>query len=171
MTSIDQKYDVVVARVVDAHGVRGQVKVQPFTESAANLSQFQEWCLASPGSVSTVVNLTDSRVHGKFVIAQFEEFSDRDQALAVKGADVRVDSTTFPELADGHYYWKDLIGLKVVVTEIGEIGIVSSMMETGANDVLVVTGDRDRLIPYIAEVVKEVDLEKGTVLVDWDVDF
>ena len=76
-----------------------------------------------------------------------------------------------PPLEDGDFYWAELEGLRVVTVEGAELGVVKRLMETGANDVLVVQGERERLIPYVAAVVRNVDLDSRTIEVDWDKDF
>ena len=96
---------------------------------------------------------------------------DRDEALRFKGAYIKVDSSSFPELEPGEYYWSQLIGLKVTTTANGEVGTIVSMMATGANDVMVVSNGKQHLIPYTTEVVVEANIESGTMLVDWDVNY
>ena len=102
---------------------------------------------------------------------KLEGVEDRDEALRFKGAFIKVDSSSFPDLEPGEYYWSQLIGLKVTTTANGAVGTVIDMMATGANDVLVVSNGNQHLIPYTAEVVVETDIESGTMLVDWDVNY
>jgi 16S rRNA processing protein RimM len=120
----------------------------------------------------TVWRPEEGRAHGKGLAARLEGCSDRDQAQALGGAAVAVRRTQLPEPERGEFYWADLIGLQVVGAEGGELGRVSGLMETGANDVLIVQGERERLIPYLpGQVVLEVDLEAKRIRVDWDPDF
>ena len=109
--------------------------------------------------------------HGKSVIAQFEGVDDRDQAEAMVGADIGVSREALPEPGDGRFYWSDLIGLTVVHRDGTKLGIVESMLETGAHDVMVVVGDHERLIPFVNdEIVLGVDLSLRQIKVDWEWD-
>ena len=111
------------------------------------------------------------RDSGKFIVVQFDGINDRDEAALLTHAEVQVQRSQLPESEDG-YYWADLIGLNAITKDGVELGVVESLMETGANDVLVVKGDRDRLIPWIEnEVIVQVDLAGKTLTVDWDPEF
>jgi 16S rRNA processing protein RimM len=120
------------------------------------------------------VRIIASRVHGNTLVAQFEGVADRDAAAALKGCDVGVPRGEFPAAADGEFYWSDLIGLKVANTERYGFGQVTRILQTGANDVLVVAGGaggRETLIPFIAGVIRQVDLAAGEIVVDWGEDY
>jgi len=111
-------------------------------------------------------------MHGSAVIAQLEGVADRDQALELRSSKIVVPRDRLPPPEPGHFYWADLIGLRVENLEGTDFGGVSDILSTGANDVLVVNGERERLIPFIiGQFVKEVDLDTGTLKVDWDADF
>ena len=102
---------------------------------------------------------------------------DRDSATALVGREIAVTRQQLPALDEGDYYWRDLLGLQVINLDDVTLGTVANLMETGANDVLVVESHSDgerqeRLIPYIREqVIRHVDLEQGVIRVDWDPDF
>jgi 16S rRNA processing protein RimM len=99
-------------------------------------------------------------------------FDDRERAATLVGQQICVGRDQMPPTEEGEYYWADLEGLRVVTTGGRELGRVDRMMETGANDVMVVSGDRERLIPFIqGQYVKRVDLEAELIEVDWDPDF
>jgi 16S rRNA processing protein RimM len=105
-------------------------------------------------------------------VAKLASVDDRDQARQLVGADIAVDRDQLPALAEGEYYWNDLIGFQVVTRDGEELGRVTGLMQTGANDVLVVGGERERLIPFIREqVVVAVDAPARRIEVDWEVDF
>ena len=89
----------------------------------------------------------------------------------MRGQDVAVSRDDLPQAGANEWYWTDLIGLAVVNTAGDELGRVARIVRTGANDVLVVEGERERLIPFIEDVVREVDLAAGVVRVDWSADF
>ena len=110
--------------------------------------------------------------HGKGVVARLVGCDDRDQAQSLMGYEIGVYRDQLPETEPGEYYWNDLKGLKVVTLQGESLGIVDHLIETGANDVLVVKGERERLIPFVQDqVVTKVDLDNGEIQVDWDKDF
>nr|MDJ0906951.1 ribosome maturation factor RimM [Woeseiaceae bacterium] len=109
--------------------------------------------------------------HGKTVIAHLDGVDDRDAAAVLVDCDIAVDREAMPDAGDGSYYWADLEGLQVVRRDGTELGNVAYLMETGANDVLVVQGELERLIPFVVEkVILDVDLDNGVITVDWDWD-
>lgn len=159
---------IVVGTIRDAYGVRGWVKVQSYTQPATNIARYTPWVLRHRGGEQTLKVLSGKQ-HGDDVVVQLDGISDRDAALALKGAEIIVQREALPPLTQGEFYWVDLIGLDVVTTNGVKLGAVIEMMETGSNDVLVVRGERDRLIPFLrGTVVKDVDLSARRVTVDWD---
>jgi 16S rRNA processing protein RimM len=153
------------------YGVGGWVRVFSYTEPRGNIVDYQPWHLRS-GDDWEPRRLAEGRVHGKGVIARLEGCEDRDQALALMNREIGVRRDQLPATAPGEYYWSDLMGLEVVNLQHASLGKVDHLLETGANDVLVVVGDRERLIPFVQhDVVKRVDLETGVIQVDWDKDF
>jgi 16S rRNA processing protein RimM len=110
--------------------------------------------------------------HGKGVIALLADCEDRDQALALLNCEIGVQRDQLPATEPGEYYWQDLLGLDVVTLQDELLGKVDHLLETGANDVLVVQGEREHLIPFVLErIVKRVDLQAGVIQVDWDKDY
>jgi len=113
----------------------------------------------------------EGKRHGKSVIAHLEGVDDRDHAATLIGSDIAIPREELPAAEDGSYYWADLEGLQVVHRDGTDLGRVAYLMETGANDVLVTEGERERLIPFIAEkVILDVDFDKGVISVDWEWD-
>jgi 16S rRNA processing protein RimM len=110
-------------------------------------------------------------VHGKCVVAKLERCDEREAAAAMTGLEVAVPRSQLPLSAEGEYYWADLVGLEVRNLQRQTLGRVVSLLETGANQVLVVTGDRERLIPFVSAVVVTVDRARGEMVVDWGLDF
>lgn len=116
--------------------------------------------------------MLEGRQHGKGVVAHLQDCDDRDQAQALMGHEIGIRRDQLPVTAPGEYYWSDLHGLKVITLDGEALGTVDHLIETGANDVLVVKGERERLIPFISEqVIISVDLDAGEIQVDWDKDF
>jgi 16S rRNA processing protein RimM len=161
---------MILGRVSALFGVRGWVKVYSYTEPREAILQY-EGLLIGRGGVWKPAEVVEGQQHGKSVIALFKGFDDRDQAAVLIGAELGVYRDDLPEAGDGHYYWSDLVGLKVVHRDGTELGIVDEMLETGANDVMVVKGDKERLIPFVKdEIVIDVDLSEGRIDVDWEWD-
>jgi 16S rRNA processing protein RimM len=114
----------------------------------------------------------DGRAHARSVVVHLDGIDDREIARGLIGAEVRVARTQFAQAGSGEYYWVDLIGLQVVNAADEVLGVVDHLFATGANDVMVVQGERRRLLPYVAgKVVRNVDLRAGVIRVDWDRDF
>lgn len=162
---------ITVGRIVGVHGVRGWVKLLSHTDPIDNLLRYRPWRVALDGNAIELKPL-EGRVQGKSLVARLEGIDDRDQAMRWIGADIRIDRSQLPPPKKGEVYWVDLEGLKVRTTEGVELGTVSHLFATAANDVMVVQGERERLIPFIKErFVKSVDLEGDGIVVDWDPEF
>ena len=115
--------------------------------------------------------MLDARVHGSAVVAQMQGSEDRDAAARLRGNEVAVPRSALPAAKDNEFYWADLIGLKVENVAGQDLGEVVRILETGANDVLVVRGEREHLIPFVAVVVNDVDIANGVIRVDWGADY
>jgi 16S rRNA processing protein RimM len=161
---------VVMGRIAAPYGVQGWVKIQPFTEQLDGLLDYEQWWI-NEVSGWRECEVEEARVHGKALIAKFSSCDGRDAAFALRGKEIAVARSDLPEAGDDEYYWSDLIGLRVRNLQNDDLGKVTDVFATGANDVLVVQGDRERLIPFAGQVVKEVDLTAGSMIVDWDASF
>ena len=113
----------------------------------------------------------EGRLHQKGVVCHLKGYDDRAQAKELVDVDIAVTSDRFSELEPGEYYWHQLEGLEVVNLSGENLGKVDRLLETGANDVLVLKGEQERLVPYTPGVVAEVDLDKGRIQVDWEKDY
>jgi len=162
---------VKLGRISGLYGVKGWVKVFSYTEPRDSIIEYRRWFLVRNGQRSEIVPEA-GRAHGKGVIAKLEGVDDRDAAAMWIGAEIEVPRADLPASEDGSWYWADLMGLEVVNLQGERLGRVDTLLETGANDVLVVQGDRERLIPFILErYVKKIDLDSGLIEVDWDREF
>jgi 16S rRNA processing protein RimM len=159
-----------MGRIVAPFGVRGWIKVEPYTAEPGNLVAYRSWWVGSCGE-RREQRVEQAQVHGNSVVAKLAGYEDREAAAALRGSDVAVPRTALPDTGEGEFYWADLIGLQVVNTAGEDLGQISRMIETGANDVLVVEGERERLIPFIAEVVRQVDLAAKVIRVEWGLDY
>ncbi|EKF75633.1 16S rRNA-processing protein RimM [Alcanivorax hongdengensis A-11-3] len=167
----------VVGRFLGAHGVKGWVRVFSYTDPMDNLSSYQPWYVKGDQGWQPL-SLEGFRRQGKGLIAKIDGLNDRDAVNSLAGRDIAVPEALLPQSRGDEYYWRDLIDLRVRHVNGVDLGRVHSMMETGANDVLVVRGDgqsldrRERLIPWLPDqVVMKVDLAAGELTVDWDPDF
>ncbi len=172
---------VVIGRFTGTFGVKGWLKVYSYTEPLENFLDYHDYQIQRHG-IWQAVQFTDGKTHGKGLIVKLKGVDDPDQAAAYVSCDVAVATTQLPALPENEYYWRQLEGLQVIVDhpQRGQLvlGRVDHLLETGANDVLVVKGDeysidrRERLIPYLPEqVVLEIDLATQVMRVDWDPDF
>lgn len=151
--------------------MRGWVKVYAETRDRSEVLEFKRWYLRRADGWQALKVIT-GRVQSKGIIAQLEGVVGCDQARLLVGTEIAVRRADLPPAEPGTYYWDDLVGLKVVNLEGIEFGTVSHLFETGgANDVVVVQGERERLIPYTKDAVKKVDLKARVLHVDWDADF
>jgi len=162
-----------MGRVTVPYGVRGWIKVHTLTADPESLCDYPVWRLGRNGDWREV-RVIASRMQGNVLVAQLEGVDDRDAAAVLRGSDVGVPRAELPAAEAGEYYWADLIGLTVANIEQFEFGRVARILQTGANDVLVVgaeAGGGETLIPFIADVIKEVDLKSGRIVVDWGEDY
>jgi len=162
---------VVVGRIVGAYGVRGWIRIHSDCSPREAILGYSPWYLDDDGGWEKV-GLREGRQLGKSVIALLEGIGDRDVAGRLLGRQIAVRRDQLPALESGDYYWTDLEGLRVETSEGETLGTVHHLFETGANDVMVVRGERERLIPYVWEqVVRKVDTAAGIIVVEWDPDF
>ncbi len=162
---------VVLGKIAGAFGVKGWVKIHAFTSEHEGIFAYKPWFL-SENKQWRLVTLLAGQAQGKGLVAQLDGVDDRDKALALTGCEIGVLRSQLPVLPDGEYYWSDLTGLTVITLEGRELGKVDHFLETGANDVVVVKGDRERWLPWVMDqVIKSIDLKTQIIQVDWDPDF
>lgn len=162
---------VVVGRVAGVYGVKGWIKVVSYTEPRKNILTYRPWHLELAGRIEQVDPET-GRIQGKGLVAHLAGVEDRDEAAGLIGANILVNREQFAPTDENEFYWSDLVGLQVLTVEGIALGVVESLLETGAKDVLVLQGDRRRLIPFaIGETVRQVDMEAATIIVDWDPEY
>ena len=163
---------ILLGRVHGAFGVRGELKLESFTDPARAILRYQPWILRDAHGRERELEDARGRETAKGLVATFPGVDDRDAAEALRGSEVWVPRSALPPPAPGEYYWVDLEGLRVVNADGTDFGTVSHLFSTGANDVLVATGERERMIPFLQpDYVVAIDFEAGVVRVDWDPDF
>jgi len=162
---------VILGRVSGVFGVKGWLKVQSYTEPRDNIVGFGAWTLRMNG-VDHAFDVEEGHSHAGSVVAKLHGLDDRDRARDWVGADIVVPREQLPKIAAGELYWTDLEGLEVRTTTGTVLGTVDHLLATGGNDVLVLDSSPRLLIPFVAgDVVKEVDLKAGLIVVDWSPDF
>ncbi|HHW78408.1 MAG TPA: ribosome maturation factor RimM [Xanthomonadaceae bacterium] len=162
---------IVLGRVSGLFGVRGWVRVFSHTEPREGIVRYNPIFLRRRDEWQPF-EIEAGHAHGAGVVLKFAGCDDRDQATALLQADIAVRRAQLPPPEPGEYYWADLEGLRVVTLDGVELGTIASLFATGANDVMVVRGERERLLPFIKDrVVVEVNLEQRLMKVDWDPDF
>ncbi len=166
-----QERRILLGRVLGAFGVRGELKLHSFTDPVSMAMKYQPWILVHAGREQELA-VVRGRETNKGMVITIAGIEDRDAADALAGAEIWVPRSQLPKPKPGEHYWVDLEGLRVVNREGVLLGTVSYLFETGANDVMVVAGDRERLVPYIpGQFIDSVDFDAQLIVVDWDPDF
>ena len=165
--------DVLVGKIMGAHGLKGWVQVFSYTRPAEQILTYSPWQLVSPDEREDFI-ISSSRVSGKKILVLFDECRSRDIADGLNARQVFIDKSQMPDLEGGDFYWNDLVGMQVKSTDGIFFGKVDTLMETGANDVLVVGpskgswDNQERLIPYVeGEIIVEVDQSSNQITVNW----
>ena len=160
--------EIPLGYIAGVHGVRGWVRVHSYTEPREQVVAYRRWILRRNGERSDA-EVTTGQAHGKSVIAKLAGVDDRDAAADLIGAEILMPRSGLPECGPREYYWADLAGMQVLDQAGNLLGEVDHLIETGAHDVLVLTGSPQRLIPFVLDsIVTDVDLEHRTITVTWD---
>lgn len=168
----DNERRILLGRIVGAFGIRGQIKIESWTEPRDAIFRYQPWILVDAAGRERQLEGARGKESGKHLVATFPDVTDRDMVEAMRGTDIYVPRSALPPPKPGEFYWVDLEGFRVVNLEGVDFGTVSHLFSTGANDVLSIRGDRDRMVPFVEpDFVKSVDFEAGLITVDWDPDF
>ncbi|MGE0874737.1 MAG: ribosome maturation factor RimM [Burkholderiales bacterium] len=155
-----------MGRITGSYGILGWVRVLPYSDERDALAGYPEWWVGGEP-----VRLEEARLQGAVLVARLAGVDTREQALKLKGAAVAVPRRAFAPAAEGQYYYADLVGFDVVNAQGEELGSVASLFSNGAQDVLELGGERKRLLPWIPQVVKNVDLAARRIEVDWGADW
>ncbi|HCM46960.1 ribosome maturation factor RimM [Colwellia sp. 75C3] len=173
-----EEKQIILGKVGAVYGIKGWLKIHSFTDETEAILDYFPWSLKLGNNTQTV-EITDWRKHNKVLIVKVAGIDDRDEAQALVGSEILTNEAALPELSQDDFYWRDLIGMSVVTNKGYDLGVVTDMMETGANDVLVVKANlkdgfskKERLIPYLFEqVIESVSIENKQICVDWDPGF
>jgi 16S rRNA processing protein RimM len=152
-----------MGRVAGSYGVRGLIRVRPYSAEPEALAAYRKWRIGAED-----YGVEETKVHSGALLARLAGIGTREQALRLKGKAVSVPRAALPEPEAGQYYWADLVGLEVVNAQGSVLGVVQGLFSNGAHDVMELTGDRStRLVPFLPAVVKKVDLEGRRIEVEW----
>ena len=155
---------VELGRVVGAFGIKGWVRLRSYTDPPEGVLRYRQWFIG--GREWRVV---EGRGQGDTVVAALEGLQDRDAAAALRGATIEVPRSALPEPKRGEFYWTDVLGSEVVSTAGAKLGTLQSVTSNGAPDVMVVAGERERLIPFVVgPIVKSVDPAAKQIVVEWE---
>lgn len=155
---------VELGRVVGAFGIKGWVRLRSYTDPPEGILRYRQWHIG--GREWKVV---EGRGQPEGVVAALEGLQDRDAAAALRGAVVEVPRSALPKPKRGEFYWTDVLGSEVVSTTGAKLGTLASVTSNGAQDVMVVTGEVERLIPFVVgPIVQNVDPVAKKITVEWD---
>ncbi len=171
LAKMDQRNDdICVGQVTGVQGLKGWVKVFSNTDPRENIVNYSPWMLKAADAIQTLD--VEGRLQGRLVLAKLAGIESREAAAELIGSKIYIWPEQLPALDENEYYWSDLIGMQVESISAETLGQVEDMMETGANDVMVVKGDKERLIPFVLDdIVCEVDLANRRIVVDWQADY
>ena len=161
---------LILGRLGATYGVRGWLHLNSFTDPIDNILQYPKWHILHQGQWQ-LIELEQGKRHGKRLVIKFKGIDDPERASQYTNNNIAVPQDALPPLSDEEYYWKDLIGATVVTQQGVCLGRVDSLMPTVSNDIFIVQGERQRLIPYTDEVVIQIDLHLQQITVNWDPEF
>ncbi|GAB3032391.1 ribosome maturation factor RimM [Bowmanella dokdonensis] len=174
----DASETLVVGKIGAPYGVKGWVKITSYTDVPEGIFDYAPWLLKTEGGLKEL-KVDQWREHNNGLVAKLDGVDDRDAVDRLKNLEICIQAEQLPELEEGDFYWRDLVGMRVVNLKGYDMGTVRELFETGSNDVMVVKanindafGQKERMIPYLLDqVVKQVDRAEKTITVDWEADF
>jgi 16S rRNA processing protein RimM len=166
MKSVEKEY-VVIGKLGSTHGIQGWLKLYSFTEPATNIMIYKPWYLEEAVGWK-LIKLEASKKHAKNIIIKLAGYDTPEQARLLTGKKIAVLRSQLPPLNKDTFYWSDLQGLTVINKNGAVLGKVIYLLETGSNDVLVVKGDKEHAIPYLVDVIVNVDLASQVIYVNWE---
>jgi 16S rRNA processing protein RimM len=162
---------IEVGRLGAAHGVRGWLRVQSFTDPPQRLFEWRRWLLQQDGGATREVKLIESRPQGNGWIAKLDGVEERDAASRLAGQMVLVARDELPPTQEREFYRADLLGFGVTNVEGAVLGVVDHFVDTPGNVVMVIRGAREYLIPVTAQHLRQIVASDLTLIVDWPEDF
>ncbi|MCF8006853.1 MAG: ribosome maturation factor RimM [Methylovulum sp.] len=163
---------IKIGEITSSFGIKGWLKVFSFTDERERILTFSPWIIKKPHAEPAKYTLSDGALHGKNVIVKLKEIDTRNQADTFIGSEIFIRQDQLPRPQQGEYYWSDLIGMAVITRLNVPLGRIDSMLETGANDVMIVKGEREHAIPFIhTQVIISIDVSEKQMIVEWDPEF
>lgn len=164
---------VVIGRFGRPVGIHGEIKLFAFSRDPDNIASYRPWYIKDTKGQWQVIDCNKVNRRDKFLQVSIDGISNREQAKSLTNKEIAIAREVLPKLAQGEYYWQELVGLNVINTLGHTLGDVSDLIETGSNDVLVVKSvQKEHLIPFLLEdFILEIDLANKKIMVDWDEDF
>jgi 16S rRNA processing protein RimM len=161
---------LLIGQINGLFGVQGWVKLFSYAHPRKNILSYQPWHIKVDG-VWTTLDIVKGREQGKTIVAQLKDVVDREDSRRYIGVELYIEKSQLPQLAQGEYYWDELTGLEVINNQGIVLGTISYLVDTGANNVMVVNGKKEHWVPYIEPFLISIDMDKRQILVDWDEDF
>jgi 16S rRNA processing protein RimM len=161
-----------MGRIVAPYGLKGWVRIEPYSAASDSLSAHPVWWVGRNGDWRELKVAESVLQHGVSLVARFQGCVERDAALALKGSEIALRRDKLPRSADNEFYWVDLVGLVVVNVRGEELGVITEIFDNGAHPVMrIVDGEIERLLPFVEQVVRQVDMTQGRIRVEWELDW
>ena len=163
---------IYLGKITGAHGIKGWLKIQSFSSPPENILNYPQWIINNQGE-EDFYSIEQGRKQNKKIVVKLENIDDRNTAESLINSKILILRSDLPKLSNENYYWSDLVGLSVLNSEEKVIGKIESLIETGANDVMVIITLKDEriLIPFVIhEIIKEVNVEQNYIKIDWSIE-
>lgn len=168
-----RKHWLLVGSVGKPHGIKGWVKINSYTEPPSNILLYQPWYLKnSDKNEPSLIKVQQYQIQTQRIVVQFENYETPESTRPLTNQPIYIERKQLSPLSPQEYYWADLEGLKVYNCENTYLGIIQTLLTTGANDVLIIEGEKRILIPFLLNnTIKSIDLDQQVMIVDWDPNF
>ena len=163
---------IYLGKITGVHGIKGWLKIQSFSSPPENILNYPSWIITNKGE-EDFYSIEQGRKQNNKIVVKLEKIDDRNTAESLINSKIQIQRSDLPKLSNENYYWSDLVGLSVLNSEEKVIGKIESLIETGANDVMVIITLKDEriLIPFVMhEIIKEVNVELNYIKIDWSIE-
>ena len=163
---------IYLGKITGAHGIKGWLKIQSFSSPPENILNYPQWIINNQGE-EDFYSIEQGRKQNNKIVVKLEKIDDRNTAESLINSKIQILRSDLPKLSNENYYWSDLVGLSVLNSEEKVIGKIESLIETGANDVMVINALKDEriLVPFVMhEIIKEVNVELNYIKIDWSIE-
>ena len=163
---------IYLGKITGVHGIKGWLKIQSYSSPPENILNYPSWIINNKGE-EDFYSIEQGRKQNNKIVVKLEKIDDRNTAESLINSKIQILRSDLPKLSNENYYWSDLVGLSVLNSEETVIGKIESLIETGANDVMVIITLKDEriLIPFVMhEIIKEVNVELNYIKIDWPIE-